>query len=726
MAEDDIPSIGGFQAPATRPERKGTQQPAAQETDAVPSFGGVRTQAQAEQAKAPWYEDIYRTAIAKGTRGAAAIPGMFGDIASLTGTPNKYLPTTQDIMGRIESISPEVKQALQYEPQNIYSRYLGAAAEFAPAALIPGLGVGGLGARLAGAAGSGFASEAAKDALRGQEGLGAAAGTLGAAVAGGMTGTALAQKGAQLTRDVFMPGRSAAMRLAEAQKGDLVTGGRRGAAASMDEAVSQGVAPATVGGIGTEKLIKEAAGRAGPEARGAFNVAVEQAREQAPSIVTRSIENMFGRAPKAFDEADAIAERVKQLNDANYKRVMSMPAAKAIPQTTLAPIVNRLPKNTINNVLDDMRQQGVNPATMGLVKTPSGYAIPPRGASLRFWDEVKQDLDSQISSLYDPVTKALKPGMNKQAATLTGLKSDLVSTLDKAIPDYQKIRFEAAELYGARNAIEAGYRFFNDNNFRNLHNIKKVADKKLTPDQREDFAFGAAAAYNDLLSKNPSAALSMFGGRNAKFMSDKLSYALGPDRADELIGTINAQNLNMKMKDLSNIAQSSGFSIGDVAAGAGAGALSQLALTGESFLQNLAAFNLAPGALFGLMASMGVKASYNAKERRIGEEILRLASDPAASAQIGRLIREVPEARSFLAKTLSGIARAAPPSAAAAEGQAAGGRIERASGGRVNMADQIMAQIDKARKELQSETGALLNHDDETVVKALKVANERI
>jgi len=61
--------------------------------------------------------------------------------------------------------------------------------------------------------------------------------------------------------------------------------------------------------------------------------------------------------------------------------------------------------------------------------------------------------------------------------------------------------------------------------------------------------------------------------------------------------------------------------------------------------------------------------------------------------------------------------------------QASGGRVGRASGGRLNgasRADMIIAQVDKARKELQRETGSLLNHDDSTIVKALKVANERI
>jgi hypothetical protein len=56
-------------------------------------------------------------------------------------------------------------------------------------------------------------------------------------------------------------------------------------------------------------------------------------------------------------------------------------------------------------------------------------------------------------------------------------------------------------------------------------------------------------------------------------------------------------------------------------------------------------------------------------------------------------------------------------------------RPQRASGGRLtatSKADMIIAQVDKARRELQRETGGLLNHDDSTIVKALKVANERI
>lgn len=739
MDDSEIPSIGGFSSPSPSRRQDRTQrQESAPQNDNPPPLGGFQTQEQLQEAKEPWYSDIGKTAAARFARGTASIPGMFGDIASLTGTPNKILPTTENIINRAKEYSPAVKEALEYQPQNTYSRYIGSAAEFLPAA-IPAVFSGGLPlyARAAGAVGAGLASQGAQDVLDKSDisGLGATGATLGSAVAGGMAGSSLANRGVNLARSILMPSSEASSRIAKSIASDATIGGKSGAQLAMDEAAARGVSPMAASGEQTKKTVAEAAGRVDDASRGTFNTSIARQRDNAADVVDKSLETMFGRPVKAFDEADAISQRVSQLNDVNYKRVMSLPQAQAVPQKVTGPIAARLPKNTINNVLDDMRQNNINPATLGLVKTGGNtYAIPPGGASLRFWDEVKQELDSQIGSLYDPITKALKPGANKQAATLMSTKSDLVNALDNAVKDYKQIRFEASELYGARNAIEAGYRFFNDNNTKNLHNIKKMVANKLTPAQREDFAYGAAGAYRDALEKNPSAALAMFSGNKAGFLSDKMQYALGPQRADELIGTVIAQRLNSRIADVAG-PSSSGYgsllSSGAVggAGGAGAGYLGQALLAGESAALQNAAFGLGPLAAAGAVAGIAGRAIYNAKEERVAREILRLAADPASSARIAKMIRDMPEARSAINKMMSAVGRAAPASVSGAQEQASGGRVGRASGGRLNgasKADMIIAQVDKARKELQRETGSLLNHDDSTIVKALKVANERI
>jgi hypothetical protein len=638
-----------------------------------------------------------------------------------------------------ESLSPAIKSALNYNPEWAAGRYAKSAAEFIPAA-VPAVFTGGLPlyARTAGAVGAGLAAQGAKDFIGDKlepGGLGATGATLGSAVAGGMAGSSLASRGVNLARSILTPSSEASSRIAKSIASDATIGGKSGAQIAMDDAAARGVSPMAASGEQTKKMIADAAGRVDDVSRGTFNTSIARQRDDAVDLVDRSLENMFGKPVRAFDEADAITQRVSQLNDVNYQRVMSLPQAQAVPQKLIGPIAARLPKNTISSVLDDMRQNNINPVSLGLVKTGGNtYAIPPNGASLRFWDEVKQNLDSQIGSLYDPVTKALKPGANKQAATLMSTKSDLVDALDRAVKDYKQIRFEASELYGARNAIEAGYRFFNDNNAKNLHNIKKMVAQKLTPAQREDFAYGAAGAYRDALEKNPSAALAMFSGSKAGFLSEKMKYALGPQRADELIGTVIAQRLNSRIADVAGPA-SSGYgsllSSGAVggAGGAGAGYLGQALLAGESAALQNAAFGLGSIAAAGAAAGLVGRAAYNAKERRVAKEILRLAADPASSAKIAKMIREMPEARSALSKMMSATARATPATLSGAQEQASGGRVGRASGGRLtatSKADMIIAQVDKARRELQRETGGLLNHDDSTIVKALKVANERI
>jgi hypothetical protein len=52
--------------------------------------------------------------------------------------------------------------------------------------------------------------------------------------------------------------------------------------------------------------------------------------------------------------------------------------------------------------------------------------------------------------------------------------------------------------------------------------------------------------------------------------------------------------------------------------------------------------------------------------------------------------------------------------------------VARATGGRVMTADRMMSMAKRAKKEIESQTKALLEEPDEHIVKALKVANEHI
>jgi hypothetical protein len=679
-------------------------------------------------------EDIGRTALAKGARGVAAIPGLPGDIASLTGTPNRYLPTTQDIINKAGSLHPSVKEALDYQPVHDVSRYIGNVAEFAPSALIPVGGVG-LGARLAGAAGAGLATQGVEDYMKDKPEKGTGyelAAKLGAGLAGGLSAQKATQAIGGLGRGVITPQAEAARQLASTISRDAVIGGPSGAKAGVAEAIEAGIAPGAAGGRGTQELIQKAGARARPEAQQAYNDAISEFQRTSVPNIQNTMESLMGRPVKLFDEQQQMSNRIREVNADNYTRVMGLPQAQNIPTRNLQDVIVRLPKGTMDQVFDNLRQEyGTNLNNFGLIRTTKGWAIPPQGASLKFWDEVKQQLDSAIGSNMDPLTKSVKPGAAKEVARLTSTKKALIDRLDNMVDDYRQIRFEGSQLYGARDAMEAGSKFFNDTK---KYDAIKARIAKLPEPQKEDFAYGYAAAFREMLDKNPSAALNFYRGKTAGFNIDKMRYALGEERANKLLGQVTAEYLNSSMKALSGKEASSvpGL-LGAGVGGAGATALGEAAIMGENLLQGLSMMG-STSALIGALGATAGKAALNWKERRIGEEILRLAATPEGWERVGKLVQDDPNARSFVMKAMRGMSKSAPSvestvSNQPTQEQASGGRIARASGGRLNgmmTVDDLMAAAERAKKQHGKNTEPLLDEPDEHITRALEVAKRHL
>lgn len=725
---DDTSFMEGYVPP---PKGGKEAQPAKTETsdDFMAGYMRPGEKPAAEEQTVGTGEDVARAVLAKGVRGAAAIPGMFGDIPAVFGAEKYRPPTTEEYIQKISSLSPTIKEALEYKPVTAPGRYAGSVAEFLPSALIPG--GGGLVARGLGAAGAGLGSQAVEDFYeKGQlpgrgtpyEGVAKLAG----AIAGGFAAPAAVGKVGSLFRGSEPV---AAERLASSMARDITTGTAKAPPGSL---VSADLAPGIAGGSETQKLLKAAAARSGDEAVGAYNAAVENFKQQAAPKVQGVIDDIFQRPVQMFDEVDLLNKRVKDLNDVNYTRVMGLPEAQSVQNKDLQTIVNRLPKGTIDDVLEQFRIQGKDPASFGLTKTKTGWAIPPQGASLRFWDEVKQQLDSNIGSYMDPITKTARPGAGSQVANLQKLKSDLVGVLDNAVDDYKQIRFEASELYGARNAMEAGYKYFKDANFRNLNNIEKLVDKRLTPAQKQDFAYGYAAAYKDALEKNPTAALGVYGGKTGQFNVDKMKFALGEENASRLLGSVNAEYLNSAMKTLASGGGGTGFLRG---AGTGylAGILGETALAGENLLQALS-FSMSPGAIATAVLAGAGRAAYTVRERKIAEQVLKLAADPSQADRLGKLIAQNQDARSFLAKFYNAAKKVPPVSAQTQavqeqQNQENENRVGRKAGGRISAeshAADLIRRAEIAKKNIGKHTEALLNKPDETVVKALQIANQNL
>jgi hypothetical protein len=677
-------------------------------------------------------EDIGRTLVSKGARGIAALPGMFGDIPAIFGADKYRPPTTEEYIEKISSLSPAFREALAYEPKSASARYVGSAAEFLPSALLPG-GQAKLGMKALSAAGAGVGSQGVEDFLHKSEsplaGTGyEAAGKLAGAVAGGMAAPSAVGKVAGLFKGAEG---IAAERLATQLAKDITTKTSR----AGETAVAGGeLAPAAAAGPETQKFLKGSAGRASEEAVGEFNAAAQNFKDQAAPRVQGVIDDIFQRPVNAFEELDAVSQRVKDLNNVNYTRVMALPEAQSITNPALDKITSRIPKDTVDDMLKQFKIDGIDPATLGFrpvldragnVKT---YQLPSQGVSLSAWDEIKRGIDTSINKLYDPITKSPRPGADSEVRSLMGLKSDLVKILDNAVTDYKGIRFDASELYGARNAIEAGYKYFGDVNAKNMNNIHKLVNQKLSPAQKQDFAYGYAAAYKDALEKNPAKALNVYGGNTGDYNINKMRFALGDANADKLLGSVNAEYLNSTIKALASGGGGSGI-IPAAKTGAIGAIAGELALTGENILQAMS-FSMAPTAITGALLAGTGKALYTARERKIADQVLRLAADPSQSERLGKLIADNKDARSFLSKFYN-TAKKVPPVAATTEENMpdASERQGRKSGGRVShetIADSLVRAAEVAKNNIGKQTEIILNKPDETVVRALKIANQNL
>ena len=119
--------------------------------------------------------------------------------------------------------------------------------------------------------------------------------------------------------------------------------------------------------------------------------------------------------------------------------------------------------------------------------------------------------------------------------------------------------------------------------------------------------------------------------------------------------------------------------------------------------------------------------AYNWKEARVAAKVLELARDPNRAAELAKLAASDPNARSFLEKTATVLARAGA-GVESGRGQTED-RPQRASGGRIaheDEADRLVRAAETAKKKISSRTEVLLNQPDETIAKALQVAKRHI
>lgn len=320
---------------------------------------------------------------------------------------------------------------------------------------------------------------------------------VGAGLRAGYNGIANA---ASKVRSTYAPEAEASARIARAMKKDATSAA---GVLSPDDIAAAGrnnqpLMNLDRGGEETRALARSAANQS-PTARGELEKNVSDRFSDQSGRVVNLMDRITGNQADDLAAQDTLKAAAKAANAPAYNKAHNAPAAQQLYTPELqelmqSPAVRKAVKEVEAKSANRAAVEGFkaikNPfheasdGSFKLRQTADGKLIAP---NLRFWDQVKRNLDDEIGPLQ-------RSGQNTSAADLIGIKNKLVNTLDSVVPEYKAARQGAASFFGAEDALEAGKKFAKSS--RMLPEYKRGLFAMKAP-ERELFKTGFASEIID-------------------------------------------------------------------------------------------------------------------------------------------------------------------------------------------------------------------------------------
>jgi hypothetical protein len=322
-------------------------------------------------------------------------------------------------------------------------------------------------------------------------------------------------------------------------------------AATVLEQANKGGVPLTVadtGGTVTRRLADSASIKS-PVANKTFeDVFADRAGTQKDRLVDE-VRSIIGGNPEAVGAKESIQQAAAVSNKANYARAISHPNAQSMwdegfEQLTAAPAVQEAIKAATKTGANKAAAEGFRPPVNPFQFAADGTMTLKKDVSpsLQFWDHVKRNLDDKVSSL-------MRAGENDAAADVKRLRSALVGHLDELVPAYKEARAGAAAAFGAEDAMTAGEQFV----MSTMGNEEaRRALAKMTPEQKQAFAYGFASDFIKAVREVPdSADVTKRLNRllNSEAGKERIAMAIGPDGGRRIEAFVRLENIMRGTKD---------------------------------------------------------------------------------------------------------------------------------------------------------------------------------
>lgn len=414
-----------------------------------------------------------------------------------------------------------------------------------------------LGTRAASSLASSAAISAADTAARGGDardvagsafiggGIGGAVPIVGAGISAGLR--AIGEKVYPVVNAIRNPAQEAQRRVGTAITRDIDANPNMIMTAADQQVARQNAIPlinADRGGETTRALARSVANQS-PEAR---------------AIIENTASDRFGaQSQRAADfirrmTGGAVDDLAYQANLTKAARAVNAPAYKAAfddqnAQTMFSPRLQQLMQSpAFRNAIDDVPARSADRgAVQGFKEIGNPFSKNSQGAyvlrrkadgtmvspNLRFWDQVKQNLDSDIG-------KATRAGDKQTASDILGLKKALVDELDNTVQSYKAARQGAAAFFDAEDALDAGRKFANT---PRLVPEAKQAFAKFSKPEKEAFATGYASELIDKIKASgdrTNVINSVFKNQSSR---ESMDLVFGPQRMKEIEAYVRIEDI---------------------------------------------------------------------------------------------------------------------------------------------------------------------------------------
>lgn len=246
----------------------------------------------------------------------------------------------------------------------------------------------------------------------------------------------------------------------------------------------------------------------------------------------------------------AVRETARHFNKPAYERAFSNPAAQQMFSPELqelmqSPAMQRAAASATTRSANRGAVEGfkaveypfhrAGDGTFKLRRTADGRLVAP---TLRFWDQVKRNLDSEIG-------KTQRSGDRTYAGDLMGLKGKLVSTLDATVPDYRIARQGAAGFFQAEDALEAGRKFANSP--RSIPEAKQ-AFARFSKTEKDGFATGYASELIDRIKASSDRTNVINSTFKSQAAREQMEMVFGPQKMREIEAYVRAEDIADRLR----------------------------------------------------------------------------------------------------------------------------------------------------------------------------------